>query len=155
MYSINFVLKIIVMRTVKEILNAKPKPFNMIKPTTLVIDALNLMKSLDLSYLIVMNEGQYKGIFCEKDYRTKVVLEGHASNNTKVTEVMTVDLPWVSLEDTAEYCMNLMNAARSRYLLVFDEDHKFAGIITINDLLREVIANKEFVFDEDETGKIM
>jgi len=134
------------MRTVKNILEKKTRVFNRIEPSALVIQALNLLNSVNLSYLVVMDDNEYKGIFSERDYTRNVILKGRASNSTMVKDVMTTDLPMVALTDTVEHCMNLMNSHKARYLLAFD-DHRFAGVVTIHDLLREVIANREQVFD--------
>ena len=88
--------------------------------------------------------------------------EGRASNSTMIKEAMTTDLPIVTLDDTVEYCMNLMNSHKARYLLAYD-DLQFVGVVTIHDLLRQVIANREEVFDytlakklldDDESGRI-
>lgn len=150
------------MLTVKDILNSKQKSFNHIEPDALVIDAINLLNSVNLSYLVVMDGNDYKGIFSERDYARNVILKGRASNTTKVTDVMTTDLPIVSLADSVEYCMNLMNSHKTRYLLAYDQ-HQFVGVVTIHDLLRQVIANKAEVFDSsaakdlldnDESGRI-
>jgi signal-transduction protein with cAMP-binding, CBS, and nucleotidyltransferase domain len=150
------------MRTVKNILSSKPKPTNIVEATTLVIDALNKLDSVNLSYLIVMENGVYKGVFSERDYSRNVILKGRASNTTKVAEVMTTDLPVVQLTDTVEHCMNAMNINKTRYLLACNADNQFAGIITIHDLLRQVLASREDVFDsaarqwldQDESGDI-
>jgi CBS domain-containing protein len=137
------------MRTVKNILDNKQKAFNNVTPDTLVIEALNLLNSVNLSYLIVMDGEEYKGIFSERDYSRNVILKGRNSSSTTVKEVMTSDLPVVTLTDTVEHCMNTMNSNRTRYLLAYNADEKFVGVITIHDLLREVISNKEGVFDKD------
>ena len=134
------------MQTVKAIIDNKPKPVNLVEPETLVIDALTHLNTVNLSYLIVMKGDQYKGLFCERDYSRNVVLKGRSSKNTTVNEVMTTDLPIVDVSDTVETCMNLMNTMKTRYLLAYD-DEQFLGVITIHDLLRQVIANKEKVFD--------
>lgn len=149
------------MRTVKNILETKPRIFNHIEPTALVIDALNLLNSVNLSYLVVMEGDQYKGIFSERDYTRNVILKGRTSSTTMVKDVMTTDLPIVVLNDSVEHCMNLMNSHKVRYLLAYNDDD-FAGVVTIHDLLRQVIANKEDVFDtlaknlldNDEGGRI-
>ncbi|HEX2609178.1 MAG TPA: CBS domain-containing protein [Flavisolibacter sp.] len=150
------------MRTVKHILDNKTKPFNSITPHTLVIDALNLMNSLNLSYVVVMDGDTYKGIFSERDYSRNVILKGRASTSTTVHEAMTTDLPTVTMNDSVEYCMNMINLHKTRYLLAFDEE-QFMGVITIHDLLRLVIKDKEAVFDstlaeqmldQDESGLI-
>ena len=148
------------MRTVSNILETKTEPLHSIGPDTMVIDALKKLISVNLSYLVVSENDEYKGIFSERDYTRKLVLEGRSSRDTKVADVMTVDLPKVNLDTTVEDCMYLMNTRGSRYLAVFN-DQKFIRIITIHDLLREALASKENVFnnaamlvDTDESGKI-
>ena len=135
------------MRTVKDILDSKPAPFNTIAPDAMVIDGLNMLNSVNLSYLIVMNKNEYLGIFSERDYSRNVVLKGRSSRTSTVAEVMTVDLPVVHLDDTVEHCMNAMNSFRTRYLLAYDDNDQFRGVITIHDLLRQVLTSKEAVFD--------
>jgi CBS domain-containing protein len=151
------------MRTVKNILDSKSKAFNIISSSSLVFDALTMLNSVNLSYLVVMDGEEYKGVFSERDYSRNVILKGRASNSTTVAEVMTTDLPVVTLTDTVEHCMNIMNMHRTRYLLAYDANDQFAGIITIHDLLRQVIASKEDVFDskiatqlldQDESGEV-
>ena len=150
------------MRTVKDILATKQKAFNIVSPSTLVIDALSMLNAVNLSYLVVMEDDQYKGIFSERDYSRNVILKGRTSNSTKVEEVMTTDLPVMHPDQTVEHCMKTMILNKTRYLLVFDAD-KFSGVITIHDLLREVITNKDAVFDthtaqqllnQDESGYV-
>ena len=93
-------------------------------------------------------EGQeYKGVFSERDYSRNVILKGRSSGTTFVKEVMTADLPVVHTSDTVEHCMHVMNINKARYLVAFGPENEFEGIITIHDLLRQVIANKELVFD--------
>jgi CBS domain-containing protein len=142
------------MRTVRDVLKTKTKPFNEVSPSTPVIDALNLLNSVNLSYLVVMDGVEYKGIFSERDYSRNVILKGKHSDTTRVDEVMTTDLPIVVLSDTVEYCMNLMNSHKTRYLLAYD-DRDFAGVITIHDLLRQVITNKHEVFDDSLVKKLL
>ena len=142
------------MRTVKDILETKAKSFNQVSPSTLVIDALNLLNSVNLSYVVVMDADEYKGVFSERDYTRNVILKGKASNTTRVNDVMTTDLPIVTLRDTVEHCMNLMNSHKTRYLLAYDDMH-FEGVITIHDLLRQAITNRHEVFDDTLATKLL
>ena len=135
------------MRTVNDILESKPQPFNIIAPNRLVIDALHMLNSVNLSYLIVMEGDQYKGIFSERDYSRNVILKGRSSSSTTVQEVMTIDVPIVHLKDSVEHCIHMINMHKTRYLLACNDADKVVGVITIHDLLREVIASKEGVFD--------
>jgi predicted transcriptional regulator len=150
------------MRTVKNILESKSKPFNQISPDTLVIDALKLLTSINLSYLVVMDKDQYCGIFSERDYSRNVILKGRHSDSTTVEEVMTRDVPVVELNKTVEQCMHLIDQHKTRYLLAFDSEERLLGVITIHDLLRQVLSDKEQVFDsvlaqrlvDEDEGKV-
>jgi CBS domain-containing protein len=134
------------MRTVANILLNKPPVFNFIAPGAKVIEALQLMNSVNLSYVVVKNENNFQGIFSERDYSRNVILKGLHSDTCTVAEVMSTSLPSVGYMDTVEHCMQLLNTHKTRYLIVFD-DHEFKGVVTINDVLREALANKEMVFD--------
>lgn len=142
------------MRTVQDIFDSKQKFSNVIDPNVLVIDALKQLHTINLSYLVVMDGDNYKGIFCERDYSRNVILKGRASNTTKAGDVMTVDLPVVELKDTVEHCMNTMNSNKTRYLLA-KKGEEFIGVVTIHDLLRQVLANKENVFDHRITEELL
>ncbi|HEV8271076.1 MAG TPA: CBS domain-containing protein [Chitinophagaceae bacterium] len=142
------------MRTVYDLLKSKPVIFNIIDPDTLVIDALQMLNSVNLSYLVVKKNDEFKGIFCERDYSRNVILKGRSSANTKVKEVMTNDLPIVEGSDTVEHCMNLMISHKARYILAYD-DQQFSGVITIHDLLRQVLSNKEQVFDHSIAEQLL
>ena len=135
------------MRTVANILINKPPVFNFVDPDAKVIEALQIMNSVNLSYLVVFKEETFYGIFSERDYSRNVILKGLHSDTCTVKEVMSVSLPVIAMQDTVEKCMQLLNIHKTRYLIVFD-NNEFKGIVTINDVLREAIENKEMVFDE-------
>lgn len=142
------------MRRVKDIIASKPKAFNTVSPDALVIEGLQLLNTVNLSYLIVTEGDVYKGIFSERDYTRNVILKGRSSKETIVEQVMTTDYPRVETTDSVEYCMNLINTHKTRYLLAFDSGN-FVGVITIHDLLRQVIASKEEVFDHTLTSQLI
>lgn len=142
------------MQTVKNILETKEKPTNTIEPSALVIEALKKLISVNLSYLIVSENNEFKGIFSERDYTRKLVLQGRSSRDTIVRDVMTTDLPRVELSNTVEDCMYQMNTRGARYLAVF-EGNNFVGIITIHDLLRKVLASKQEVFNTSLTNSLL
>lgn len=135
------------MKTVGDILDSKAKPNNIIDAHAKVYDALVMMNSVNLSYLIVMEDGHFKGIFSERDYTRNVILKGRTSDKTEVHEVMTSNLPTVGKYDTVETCMNLLDLHKTRYLPVF-AGANFTGVVTLNDVLRQAIRSKEDVFDE-------
>ncbi|HEX6192082.1 MAG TPA: CBS domain-containing protein [Chitinophagaceae bacterium] len=142
------------MINVREILDKKTPPANFIESGSRIIEALKKLDSVNLSYLVVKDGQSFRGIFCERDYCRNVVLKGRSSHENTVDEVMTVELPVVQLSDTAEHCMNTMTQHKTRYLLAFD-GNEFRGVITIHDLLREVIASKQAVFDHLVAGQLI
>ena len=142
------------MHTVESILRTKDKPTNTIEPTALVIEALQKLISVNLSYLIVKEDDKFLGIFTERDYTRKLVLQGRSSRETIVRDVMTTDLPEITLDKTVEDCMYQMNKRGARYLAVFDKG-SFVGIITIHDLLRDVLANKQHIFDNSLANTLL
>jgi predicted transcriptional regulator len=135
------------MRTVANILQHKSPVFNSIDENAKVIEALHLMNSVNLSYLVVFHERVFKGIFSERDYSRNVILKGLHSDTCSVKEVMSKSLPMVGMQDTVEQCMEKLNTHKTRYLIVFDHQ-EFKGVVTINDVLREALENKEMVFDK-------
>ena len=135
------------MKTVAEILRIKPKPNNIIDANAKVIDGLVLMNSVNLSYLVVMENGRFRGIFSERDYTRNVVLKGRTSGTATIGEVMTTDLPTVAPSDTVETCMKLLDEHKTRYLPIL-HNRQLEGVVTVNDVLRQAIWNKEDVFDE-------
>jgi predicted transcriptional regulator len=142
------------MRTVRDIIGKKANVFNTISGEETVYNALQLMNTLNLSYLVVMNDGVYKGVISERDYSRKVILMGRHSPETKVKEIMSVDIPVVSMDDSFERCLHLVDDHKTRYLLVF-QDEQFVTVITINDLLRMVIAAGPEVFDTDALSRLL
>jgi signal-transduction protein with cAMP-binding, CBS, and nucleotidyltransferase domain len=131
------------MRTAKDILQQKGTQFNCVNRNANVLYAIGIMKAENISYLIVKDDDDnYLGIFSERDYTHKVVLEGKQSANTIVCEIMTTDLANASLDDSTSKLMLLINNSKARYIPVFDCKY-FAGIITIHDLMREAMADYE------------
>ena len=141
------------MRSVSNILDSKPLPFNVIGPNEKVIDALQMMNSVNLSYLIVKDGDEFQGIFSERDYSRNVILKGLHSNICTVKEVMSLSLPIVGLDDSVELCMHMLNIHKTRYLLVFDDD-VFKGVVTLNDVLREAIASTDTIFNESDVKNV-
>jgi len=130
------------MSKIKEILEKKGPHFNIVAPTTPVLDALNSMHSENLSYLVIMEDNQFLGIMSEREYTLKIKLKGRQSDSTTVKEIMTKDLPVIGLQEELERCMILMNVYKTRFLPVFDSV-EFKGIITMNDLMLDGLEKKK------------
>ena len=133
------------MHTVSSLLSRKNRTSVTVSPDAPVLEALKLMAEKNIGSVIVMQDDQYLGIVTERDYSRKVILKGKHSNETKVSEIMSTDLPVVSPSDTIDHCMELMSDKNIRYMPVFD-GNKMVGIISMSDVVKETImAQKETI----------
>lgn len=130
------------MNKVSDILLRKGNKTVSVNPQTNVIDALKLMALNNIGSVLVMENDVYLGIVTERDYSRKVILMGKNSTDTKVSEIMTSNLPHVKQDDSIEHCMNLMNDSQIRYLPVFEND-KFISIISITDVVKETMLKQQ------------
>lgn len=137
------------MSTVQSILKVKGTSIFSIKPQTSVYHALELMVDKNVSSLLITNDEKLEGIFTERDYARKVVLKGKSSKETPIGEIMTKNLITVSPLSTIEECMQLMTGNFIRHLPVMDND-KLVGIISIGDVVRQIIADQKSIIGHME-----
>jgi CBS domain-containing protein len=143
------------MRTVKELLRNKGYQVWSIGPDATVYEALTLMAERDVGALLVLEGGKLVGILSERDYARKIVLKGKTSRETPVREIMTENVVYVRPDQTIEECMALMTNKRIRHLPVMEEG-RLLGVISIGDVVKEVISEQEFMIAQLEnyiTGK--
>jgi CBS domain-containing protein len=129
-------------KKVADVLLRKGSNITTVSPDTTVLEALHIMADQNIGSVMVLEDGHYMGIVTERDYSRKVVLNGKSSTDTKVTEIMSSDLPRVTAHDTVDYCMQLMSDKNIRYLPVFSEN-QVTGIISINDVVKETILSQQ------------
>ena len=135
------------MRLVQQILEIKGHQVFAVGADEMVIDALKLMKIKDVGAVLVMDGESLVGIFTERHYTRKVFLEGRASPTTSIRDVMETDVIFVEPDQTAEVCMALMTEKRIRHLPVLS-DGIVVGIVSIGDLMRSVIEERQFDIDQ-------
>jgi len=137
------------MKTIKEILQSKPHGVLSISPGASVLDALRLMAEKEVGALVVLENERLAGIFSERDYARKVILHGKSSKDTSVREIMTAKVVYVRPEQSVEECMALMTDKRIRHLPVL-QDNRVIGVISIGDVVKEVISEQRFVIAQLE-----
>jgi CBS domain-containing protein len=130
------------MKTLKQLLEAKGRDVYSIAPDARVFDALRLMAEKSVGALIVMEGGRIAGILSERDYARKVILHGKFSHDIQVREIMTSKVITVHPGQTVEECMALMTEKRIRHLPV-TEGERLIGVLSIGDLVKEVIAEQQ------------
>jgi CBS domain-containing protein len=130
------------MKSLKQLLSAKGNQVHSIRPDAKVIEALQLMAQKDVGALVVMEGDKLVGILSERDYARKVILHGRSSQDVPVSEIMTPGVITVDPSITVEECMALVTRKRIRHLPVC-EDGTLIGVVSIGDLVKEVIAEQE------------
>lgn len=131
-----------VMKTVKQLLQAKGGSVLSVAPGTRVFDALKLMAEKNVGALLVMDGDKLAGIMSERDYARKVILLGKSSHELTVSEIMSDKVITVTPMQTVDECMALMSGRRIRHLPVMDNG-RVAGVLSIGDLVKEVIAMQQ------------
>ncbi len=138
------------MKTVHQLLESKRYSVVSVKPSDTVLEALQVMAEKEIGAVMVIDGEHLVGIFSERDYARKVVLQGKTSRDTPVREVMTDKVVCVRPEQTIDDCMGLMTDKRIRHLPVLDHK-KVVGVISIGDVVKEMLSDKEFVIQQLES----
>ena len=138
------------MKTVGEILKSKAnKNVYTIAPDASVLDAIKLMAQHSIGALVVLERDKVVGIVTERDYSRKVILMNRSSSSTPVQDIMTSSVIYVRPSDDNEACMALMTEKRLRHLPVMEDD-RLVGMISIGDLVKDVIEQQEFIITQLE-----
>ncbi|MGO9015119.1 MAG: CBS domain-containing protein [Dissulfurispiraceae bacterium] len=130
------------MKTVKDILKDPGHTIWSVSPRTTAYEALEVMADKDIGALLVFEKEQLVGVFSERDYARKVILQGKASKDTPVSELMSRQVFYVKPENTLNECMALMTAKHIRHLPVFD-NNRVMGIITMRDVVKAIVSEQE------------
>ena len=137
------------MKTVAELLKAKPARVVAVSPEMSVLEAIKVLASEDVGAAIVMSGNRLAGIVSERDYTRKVVLQGRAPQTARVEEIMTANVVCVSPRTNGRECMALMVDKQIRHLPVVD-DGRVIGMVSIRDIVSDIIADQDFTIEQLE-----
>jgi CBS domain-containing protein len=138
------------MRSVAEILATKTSPtIHTTTPETSVYDAMQRMAEQRIGALLVMNGEALVGIVTERDYARKIALKSRRSKRTAVRDIMTSPVTCVGPEQTSDDCMALMAKHQFRHLPVVEQG-RVLGMVSIRDLVDEIVADRRLLVDELE-----
>jgi CBS domain-containing protein len=136
------------MQTVRQLLNEKSqRALISISPDDTVYQALQVMAECDIGAVLVMEMGAVVGIFSERDYARRIVLQGRTSITTPVRDIMTSKVVYVTPATSMSECMALMTEKHIRHLPVL-EDGLVVGVLSIGDLVRATIAEQQYVINQ-------
>lgn len=130
------------MHNIRHILSQKGDEIWSVESAQTVYNAVRTMAELGVGALMVIDDGQLVGMFSERDYARKVILEGRASRETPVSEVMSSPIVTIHPQATAQEGLALMTQKRFRHLPVVD-DNGLLGLVSIGDLVNAVIDDQQ------------
>jgi CBS domain-containing protein len=137
------------MMLVRDILRSKSGQVWRIGPQSTVYEALEMMADRDVGALLVVEGGEPVGMFSERDYARKVMLQGRTSQTTTVGELMSHPVFTVGPAETIENCMLTMTNRRIRHLPVL-EHGRLIGLVSIGDILKAMIDDQQVLIDDLE-----
>ncbi len=134
------------MPIIKDLLRSKNRKLITVSSEASIIDALKIMAESNIGCLIVLEGDNYVGIFTERDYARKIVLEGRSSDTTTVNEIMISDIPILNSTDTIELCSKIMTEKTLRYLPVF-ENNQLINLISQSDIIKYTIDSQKSLIE--------
>lgn len=141
------------MNTVKDALAQKSGALVQVRSSDMVVEALRQMRDNRVRSVLVIEDNVLVGIVTQGDCAIKVLLPGLDAKQTPVSQVMTRDPVTVGPDDQVQRCMAMMAARGFRHLPVLDAG-KVVGVISIGDVVKDIIRNLEHNVD-DLMGYIM
>ena len=139
------------MTTVAQLLKTKPNNTTVftVGADDSVYEAIKLMAEKGIGALVVTDGDSIAGIVTERDYARKVVLMDRSSKATPVRDIMSKAVRFVRPDQTTDDCMALMTERRMRHLPVIEND-RLVGMVSIGDLVKNIIAEQQFTIQQLE-----
>jgi CBS domain-containing protein len=134
--------------TVKQILDRKGFDVWSLDADMSVLDALEFMAVKNIGAVIVIENNKPVGIFSERDYARKIALKGRNERHTRLKEVMTDQVIGVEPHYELDTCLALMTDKFIRHLPVIDDESQIVGVISIGDIVKQLVAEQSFVIDQ-------
>jgi len=139
------------MKSIAQILKTKAdQAVYAIAPTASVFEAATMMEQKNIGALLVLDGEQVAGIVTERDVSRRTVVPDQPSRQTQVRAIMNAPVVCVEPRNTNEECMALMTERRLRHLPVVDGG-KLIGLVSIGDLVKDIISEQEFIIHQLET----
>lgn len=130
------------MVTVRHLLQEKGTQVWSLTAKATLLEALRLMDEKDIGAVPIIDNGKLVGIFSERDYARQVAQTERLNLDVSVDVLMTKVVYVVTPDQTIDECMETMTQKHIRHLPVV-EDTKVIGLISIGDVVKEIISDRE------------
>lgn len=134
---------------VKQILDQKGHDVLCIEPDTSLFDALKMMAENNVGALVVKEGELLVGVLSERDYARKLDFCSQSCLDIKARDVMSKEIYFAKPETTIDEAMAIVTQSRCRHLPVIKND-KLIGLVSIGDLVKAAIDEKDFVIKQME-----
>jgi CBS domain-containing protein len=118
--------------SVRELMSSDPKS---VEAGATVQDAAELMAQEDIGDVLVVENGEVKGIVTDRDIVVRAIANGNDPSDTSVREVATTDVDFLSPDDPVDDAVKKMEEKNIRRLPVVD-DGRPVGIVSLGDLAK-------------------
>ena len=136
------------MKTLEQILQLKGRDVLVTSPDSTVYDSLALLAEHEVGALVVVDNNRPVGLFSERDYARKVILKSLSSHDVLVRAIMASPVICVDTSLTVDKAMGIMTERRVRHLPVLDDSAGLTGIVSIGDLVKDIIAEQQYTIDQ-------
>ena len=140
--------------TLKQVLAQKPRDLHVVDIDATVLDALRVMAERDVGAVLILDGERPVGLFTERDFARHTVSDGSPVHLTPVRQVMAGNIVFATPEQTVLQGMALMRERWLRYLTVLENGQPL-GMLSIGDLLEEIIAYQERVLKAIELDQLV
>jgi CBS domain-containing protein len=123
---------------IRDILGMKGSTIFSIEPEGRLADAVDLMVSNDIGSLVVMREGEMRGMLTFREVLGELKARGGNLGDAKVGDVMNPAPITGTPADTVEAVRERMTTNHVRYLPIL-EDSGLLGVISFHDIAKAVI----------------
>jgi CBS domain-containing protein len=127
---------------VRQLLSQKSGRIYSVAPNAALHTVLEIMFTRDIGVVVVLEEGNIKGIFSERDFTRAYATNQPPGMDEPVSSLMTPEVISVTSQATVDDCMILMTEHHIRHLPVVDNG-VLVGLISIGDLVKELIAERD------------
>ena len=113
------------------------------------IECAKLMSSLNIGALVVKENDKLVGLISERDITRYLAMAGPDISNILAKDLVFEEVAYLDINDLIETAMQTINDMRRRHVLI-KQDDKVVGILSIGDIMKHLIEDKNHTISQLE-----